>query len=143
MGNQRGCVELLSYTKSVDEVVQKDPKSDMHFIRKGAKCPTPSDLLDSQKMKDLLTSLSAQYELIVLDSPPVLAASDARILSRIADKTVFLMRWGRTSREIAFAGLKEIVDAGADVAGVVLTQANLRKIGSYGYGGLRPYYGRS
>ena len=142
VGSQRGLVELLSDTKSVDEVVQKDGKSDMHFIRKGAKCSTPSDLLDSQKMKDLLTSLSAQYELTVLDSPPVLAASDARILSRMADKTVFLMRWGRTSREAAFAGLKEITDAGGDVAGVVLTQANLRKIGSYGYSAFRPYYER-
>lgn len=138
-----GLVELLTGKKLVDEVVQKDHKSDMHFIRKGAECATPSDLLDSQRMKDLLTSFSTQYELIVLDSPPVLAASDARILSRMANQTVFLVRWARTSREIASAGLKEIMDTGANVAGVVLTQADLQKIGSYGYGGLRSYYGRS
>jgi len=44
---------------------------------------------------------------------------------------------------LASEGIKEIMDAGADVAGVVLTQANLREIGSYGYGGLRPYHAGS
>ena len=141
--HQDGLVELLSETKSFEEVIQKDPKSNVHLIRMGAKCPTPSDLLDSQRMKDLLVSLSNKYELIVLDSPPVLAAADARILARMANQTVFLVRWARTNREIASAGLKEIVDTGANVAGVVLTRADLKKIGSYGYGGLRPYYGRS
>ena len=123
--------------------MQKDLKSDLHVITRGGNCAAPSDLLSTQRMSELLAYLPKWYDLVVIDSPPVLAASDARILSRMANQTVFLVRWARTSREIASEGLKEIMDAGADVAGVVLTQANFRKIGSYGYGGLRPYYGRS
>ena len=137
-----GLVDFLSDRRTLEQVVQKDLKSDLHVITRGGNCAAPSDLLSSQRMSELLAFLPKWYDLVVIDSPPVLAASDARILSRMANQTVFLVRWARTSREIASEGLKEIMDAGADVAGVVLTQANLRKVGSYGYGGLRPYYGR-
>ena len=138
-----GLVELLTEGKSINDVIRRDRKSNVHVIQKGAECPAPSDLLDSQTMKDLLVSLSTQFELIVLDSPPVLAAADARILARLANQTVFLVRWARTNRETASAGLKEIMDTGANVAGVVLTRADFKKIESYGYGGLRSYYGRA
>ncbi len=93
-------------------------------------------------MKLLLAELSERYDLVVLDSPPVLAVADARILSRLADKTIFIVRWAETRREVAMMGLKQIAEAGADFAGFVLSRVNVKKHARYGYGDSGYYYGR-
>ena len=93
-------------------------------------------------MKDLLRRLAETNDLVVIDSPPVLAVSDPRVLSRLADKTVYAVRWVETRRETALMGLKQILDVGADVAGVVLTMVNVRKHARYNYGDSGSYYGR-
>ena len=79
------------------------------------------------------------YDLIVIDTPPVLALSDTLVLLRYVDKTVFLVRWEKTRRETLLAGVRQVLDAGADLAGIVLTQVDLRKQAQYPYGSA--YYG--
>ena len=93
-------------------------------------------------MKRLIERLKKNYDFIVLDSPPILAVSDARVLSTLADKTLYLIRWAHTPRPLAINGIKQLLDDGTDLAGVVLTQVNLRKHAKYGYGDSGYYYGR-
>ena len=92
-------------------------------------------------MKNLLKQLSSTYDLVIVDSPPVLVVSDARVLSHAVDKCVFVVRWAHTRREVALTGLKQLLDAGADVAGVLLSMVNVRKHARYGYGDSGYYYG--
>jgi len=93
-------------------------------------------------MTRLLRSLEKQYEYVVLDSPPVLAVSDARILSGLVHATLFVVRWADTPREIVAQGLKQILTSGGNLAGVVLSQVNAKKHARYGYGDSGYYYGR-
>ena len=79
---------------------------------------------------------------MILDSSPTLAVSDARVLSRQVDKTVFLVRWAETRREVAKRGLRQLVDAGADVAGVLMTVVDVRRHSQYGYSDSGYYYGK-
>ena len=72
---------------------------------------------------------------MVIDTPPVLALSDTLVLLRSVDKTVFLVQWEKTRRETAFAGLRQVLDAGADLAGIVLAQVDLKRQAQYRYGG--------
>jgi Mrp family chromosome partitioning ATPase len=71
-----------------------------------------------------------------------MAVSDSRILARLVDKTIFVVRWSETRREVAMMGLKQIIEAGASVAGVVLSMVNVKKHAAYGYGDSGAYYGR-
>ncbi len=138
-----GLVQLLAGEASLDEVVQTDEATGMSILPAGGTTPNAADLLRSAQMKNLLAKLSADYELVVIDSPPVLAVADARNLAHLADKTIFLIRWAETRREVAMTGLKQIENAGGDLAGVVLTNVNVKKHARYGYGDSGYYYGRN
>ena len=84
-------------------------------------------------MKEFLNKAATQYDLVILDSSPIMMLSDARILCRLADKTVFVVRWRKTRRDLALASLKQLLDEGCEVAGVVLSRVNKRKYDNYGY----------
>ncbi len=90
----------------------------------------------------LLESLAEACDRGVIDSAPVMAVSDTRILARFVDKTVFLVRWADTRRETAIAGLRQVVEAGADVAGVLLSMVDVKQHAGYGYSDSGYYYGR-
>ena len=77
--------------------------------------------------------MSNRYDLVVLDSPPVLSVSDARLLARMADSTVYVVEWDRTSRREARLGFNMILQTGAGIAGVVLSKADPRASARYGY----------
>jgi Mrp family chromosome partitioning ATPase len=89
-----------------------------------------------------MTELRARYQYVVLDSPPLLGMSDSRFAARLADAVVFVVRWGKTSEEIALKGLRLLQDGGAPVAGVVLTRVNVRRHRKYNPADVIHYYRR-
>ena len=140
--SEPGLVELLSGASSFEEVLQKDKVSGAHVISPGVAMGNPPELLASNRMKQILDELAQGYDYVVIDSPPVLAVSDSRILSQEADATVFVVRWADTRREAVIQGLKLILSAGGNLAGVVLAQVHAKKHAAYGYSDSGYYYGR-
>jgi capsular exopolysaccharide synthesis family protein len=132
--NKTGLTDYLAGQATLEDVVEIDPRSGVHFITAGSRAPNPVDLLGSQEMKKLIARLSSIYDFVVLDSPPLLPVSDGLLLVRSVDKVVFLTRWSKTKRETALTGLKQLVEAGADLAGIVLSQVDVRKHAMYDYG---------
>ena len=116
----------------------------MHYISAGSRTPHPTDLLNSQKMKALIALLSQQYDMVVLDTPPLLAVSDTLVFARQVEKSVFVVRWEKTRRDTVATGLRQIIEAGADLAGIVMTQVDLKKQARYGQSdsGYQYYYDR-
>ena len=139
--NQATLAELFAGEKTAEEVINRDEESDLDFICGRAGMPNPQDLLSSQHMRDFVRSISQHYDLVILDSPPVLAASDALVLSRIVDATIFVVRWERTPRQVVLGALKQLQGVGGMVAGVVLSRVNVRKHAKFGYGDHGYYYG--
>ncbi len=137
-----GLVEYLADQASLADIIHQDEATGAHILPAGRPTPNSSNLLNSDRMKSLLAELSARYDLVVLDSPPVLAVGDARILAHLADKTIFIVRWAETRREVAMLGLRQIAEAGGDIAGFVLSRVNVKKHARYGYGDSGYYYGR-
>ena len=132
--NDVGLIDYLSRDMPLEEIVQVDFKSGAHYILAGQTVPHSTDLLGSEKMRGLLAALSDVYDLVVVDTPPVLALSDTLVLLRSVDKTIFLVQWEKTRRETVIAGLRQVMDAGADLAGIVLTQVDLKRQAQYHYG---------
>ena len=89
----------------------------------------------------MLNTLAQRYDYVIMDSSPVLAVSDSLVISRTADKIVFLVRWAETRRETVINALRQIIDAGGDVAGVLLTMVDVKEHAQYGFGDSDSYTG--
>jgi len=137
-----GLADYLRLRLPLESVVQRDEETGIHAITAGSRAFDRPDLLGTDRMKELLGLLAERYEAVILDSAPLLAVSDARILVRMVEKTVFLVRWGDTDRDAALRGLHQVVAAGGNVAGTMLTMVNLEKYAKYRYGTFGRYYPR-
>jgi Mrp family chromosome partitioning ATPase len=92
-------------------------------------------------MKSFLKGALEYYELVVLDSPPVMAASDAVVLSRLVDATLFVVRWGATPRQVVMNAIKTLEKAQTKFAGTVVSRVDVTKHRRYGFGDETHYYG--
>ncbi len=81
--------------------------------------------------------------MIIIDTPPVLAVSDARVLASLVDKTLFVVNWDKTPRQVVKTGLEELLKAHPSIAGIVLQKVNFKEYSSYSYGESGYYYNYS
>jgi capsular exopolysaccharide synthesis family protein len=120
-----GLVDCLRERVSLAEVIQKNPATGLDFIPCGTNEANALGLLMSATMVRLLQTLRHDYDLVLLDTPPAEAITDARIVAGLADATLFCVRWRATSRQIALHALDRLVEAHANVVGVALTQVDV------------------
>ncbi len=137
-----GLLNLFKESADLSQLIQIDPVSRLHYIPVQTGTSNPQDLLGSQHMKAFLRHLRDQYDLIVLDAPPVLAVTDCLVLSHLVDAALFVIQWEQTPRQIALGAVKLMQTQGANLAGVVLTRVNVRKHARYAFGDTGYYYGR-
>jgi capsular exopolysaccharide synthesis family protein len=102
----------------------------------GSRSQNPSELVGSVRLRSVLEGLSGMFDLIIFDTPPVLLASEAAILSKQVDGVLVVVRAGRTERELARRAVHQLTVVGARVVGTVLNDPDAEdaKYGaSYGY----------
>jgi Mrp family chromosome partitioning ATPase len=91
-------------------------------------------------MAHIVDLLKERYDYVLIDAPPVMAVADARVIGRLADKTVFVVRWDKTPKKVARAALELLRKAQVPLAGIVLQQVDLKRYGRLGYGDSGYYY---
>jgi polysaccharide biosynthesis transport protein len=138
--NGSGLADYLVGQASLNDILEIEPRYGLRFITAGTSVPNPPDLLGSPKMRDLIQKLSDMFDLVLFDTPPLLIVSDSLVLARFVDKAVFVVRWVKTKRKSALLGLKQLIDANADVAGVVLSQVDIRRQSQYDSDGYYRYH---
>ena len=136
----RGLLDLLSGQAKLDDVLLYDEQSGAAFLPLAKSSFTPKDVFGSPAMEKLLRELRARFDLTILDTAPVLAVADTRVIARRADAVLFLTRWRRTPQKAVESALKTLQSAGANVAGVALTQVDAKEQARYGYGDPGYYY---
>lgn len=133
--------ELLLGTKTLEECLHVDPVSGVHYICARPDTPNAPDVLESEAMRNTLSQFLENYDLVILDCPPVMAFSDSRIIARLADYTIFLVFWAKTPREVALTALS-LLRTVTDRVGIVVNKVDLSKHARYGYGDYGYYYSR-
>jgi capsular exopolysaccharide synthesis family protein len=109
--------------------LQVDQKSGMHLLLAG-ECPrNPHALLASSDLAQAVGKLRADHDLVIIDTPPVLAVPDALTLAGLADDVVMLVQLRRTAKSSVHAALKALRRAKVDVYGIVLSKVDLRRLG--------------
>jgi capsular exopolysaccharide synthesis family protein len=126
-----GLADIAKEDLSFDTVIQRDPISPVDLMASGVCDDTPLFHLGSSRTRAVLNRCSDLYDLVIIDSPPVDLVSDARLLARTADETIYIVRWGSTPRDRVLYGLKELAETGARVSGVVLSRVSKSKSSKY------------
>ena len=139
ISNVRGLTNHLSGELPLDEVIQPfDKQPNLKLLPSGPIPPNPAELLGSEQMRQLLTSLGERFAHIIVDSPPAVSFTDASILSTFVDGVILVIHSGRSSRAVVRRAKQQLLDVGAHIFGIVLNNVKLDTHGYY-YGG---YYGR-
>jgi polysaccharide biosynthesis transport protein len=120
--NRRGLVHLLTEGAALDDVVQPTAVAGLEVVTAGAVPPNPSELLASDRMQELLTHAARHYDLVLVDTPPVLAVTDASIVGGMADGLIFCLHSGRVLRDEATASCDRLRLGGVRILGIVLNR---------------------
>lgn len=132
-GGRRGLSELLSDQVALEEAIRETSVPGLSFIPSGARPPNPSELLMSPRLSQYLDGLAKRYDMVIVDSPPILAVTDATIFGELAGSTFLVLRSGmHTEGEIGDA-IKRLRTAGVQLQGGIFNGVPARTRG-YGRG---------
>jgi succinoglycan biosynthesis transport protein ExoP len=128
--NEKGLSTLLSGQGTLQECMNPMPVENLTVITAGETSGYTGDLIGSQRMREVLSDLSAQADLLIVDGPPILV-TDSTILSTEVDNVLIVVGYGLTRKSEAIVALKRLESAGAKVAGVVLNRIPRSNKGYY------------
>jgi capsular exopolysaccharide synthesis family protein len=120
-----GLVEVLEGRTPLDQAVVKDVGSGLSVLPTTASAQRPIDLITSPAMRALLARLANSYDLVILETPPVLPVAEARALTAMADSTLLIARWRTTPAAAVKKAIGLLNRAGANITGAVLTRVSL------------------
>ena len=138
-----GLVEYMAGDRSLEDVIHHDLETGLHFLPIKGQTTSPTELLDSQRMRKLIDMCRESYDYVVLDSAPVASVTDTRVASLLADRTLFVVRWGSTVASAAEDSVQALRDVGIEPAGAVISMVDIKRHAQYGYGDLGEYYSQS
>jgi len=135
LDNTKGLSTYLAGTSSNIHIV-KGPGENLSIVPSGPLPPNPSELLSSYKLHELIGVLKEKYDIIIWDSPPLMAVTDGIILSKVLDGTVIVTKAGKTTFDIVRRGLKALrgrrtTDPGSHILGVVINAVDMKKSDYY------------
>jgi Mrp family chromosome partitioning ATPase len=121
-GATHGLLEVLAGEVGLTDAVVKDPKSAAHILALTAISAAPEAVFRTKGMDRLLGVLRSRYDLIVLDTAPVVPAADARLLASKADFVLFMARWRTTPSHVVRSALDLLAGSHVEVSGIALNR---------------------
>lgn len=132
--NRRGLSSVLVGEDTLEEALQQSDITNLDLLSSGPIPPNPSELLGSKKMRQLIEKAKNIYDLVIFDSPPVLAVTDAQILANDVDGTLLVVRSKQTDQDAALKAKDHLESVNAKLLGVVLNDVESKKDQYYYYG---------
>jgi capsular exopolysaccharide synthesis family protein len=126
-----GLSTLVSGTAKFDDCVQAVDGSTLHVITSGPIPPNPLELILAHRFKEVLQMCEKEYDIIIIDSPPVQLVSDAVVLSTMATGVLFVVKADSTPYQLARRGIRTLLEADATLFGVTLNQLDFKKADRY------------
>jgi len=133
--NWIGLTSLLVENRNLTEAVQSTEVPNLSILTSGPIPPNPAELLGSNRMKEILEILTNKYDLVLIDAPPVLAVTDAQILSGITDGVLLVVNAGKTHRDMIVQSKQQLDKVNANIIGTVLNNQSIQERGYYYYYG--------
>ena len=123
ISNEKGLSNLLlDDIKNYKKYINKTSTKNLSVLTSGVVPPNPSEILGSDKFKDLLDTLKKEYDLIVLDCPPLNGVTDSLVVSTLADQAVIVSAYKKTPMELLVESKKALAASNIKIAGVVVNK---------------------
>ena len=135
-----GLLDVLNGSVPLEQALFRDELTSMMVLPLSKGGFSPKDVFGSRAMSDLLARLTHDFDLVILDTAPLLAVADTRSLLTLADAVVFIARWRKTPQKAITAALRIASTSHAKLTGLLLTMVDMRQQTKYGYGDAGYYY---
>ena len=133
--NAGGLSGYLTGKVSIEDAIKKTNVKNVWLIPSGPIPPDPAELVNSGKMKELMEEAKKKFDVVLFDTPPILAVVDAVIISSFTDSIVFIIHAGKTAQKPFLQAVEEMKKAKAKIIGVLFNEAKIKGAGYYS-----PYY---
>ncbi|EGQ9573247.1 polysaccharide biosynthesis tyrosine autokinase [Vibrio alginolyticus] len=129
-----GLSDYLSGKTSLSNIIKSTSIDNLDVVTRGQVPPNPSELLMHPRFKSFVDEMSAQYDLVIIDTPPVLAVTDPSIVGALAGTTLMVARFDQTTLKEIEVAQGRFEQSGVEVKGVILNAVEKKASNSYGYG---------
>ncbi|MEL6667178.1 MAG: GNVR domain-containing protein [Pseudomonadota bacterium] len=137
----KGIVSVLLDEVAFDKARLEDPELKIDVLFGEASSFNAADIFSSVKFKEFIAERRSEYDVIIIDTPPVLVVPDSRIIAQVADVTLLSVKWDSTTKSQLDESLRLIRNARQEVSGLVLSQVSAAGMRRYGYGSNYGAYG--
>ena len=148
---RRGASEVLAFeqahdlfdyfegTQPLEACIQHEESTGLDLLGSLRPPETARNPMTESRLADALVEMRAKYDVIIIDTAPILGVAEARVIASLADRVLLITRWKKTSLRAVEATVDMLLDAGAKVTGMALTQVNIKKFASTGDGDVYAY----
>ena len=136
--NARGLSTLLTSSDPIDTVTHDSNQPGLTYVPSGPIPPSPTEIISSRRMQEVIDEFAAAYDVVILDSPPILGLADAPTISALVDGVVFVIEADRARRGTLKTSMRRLRSMRPNILGAVLTKFDANKAGNryseyYGY----------
>ena len=128
-----GLYDYFAGRATLDEALVLDAATGLYVLGTAEPQPSAHDPLSPAALAAMIAELRRRFEVIVLDTAPILGVADARAVAAAVDRVLVITRWRRTSMRACEAAIDLLLDVGARISGVALTQVDIRRYASTGH----------
>lgn len=133
ISNQVGLSDLLADQMDQEGAIKLTEIPNLHVLSSGTRPPNPAELLGSGKMKKFVEALKENYDVIVLDTPPIILVTDAQIIAQYADGCLLVISSGQAERESAIKAKQLLEKVNGKILGVVFNKVDVTRKSYYHY----------
>ncbi|MCK4336606.1 MAG: polysaccharide biosynthesis tyrosine autokinase [Candidatus Aminicenantes bacterium] len=131
--NNKGLSNFLAGKITFEEAVQITAIKNLWIIPSGPNPPNPAELMDSDRMKELLQIVRDKFDVVLIDSPPVLAVIDPIVLGSFSDSLILVVRSGKTTKKALAKAVEEVRKASTQIIGIIYNEVKAKSNGTQYY----------
>lgn len=135
LDNLKGLSNVLVGETPLEDVINPSEIKNLDLVSCGPIPPNPSELLASNRMQQLMNDASGLYDIILFDTPPVMAVTDAQILANLCDGSILVVRSKQTENEAAAKSIEQLQSAKSKILGTILNDRDKKEANYYYYYG--------
>ncbi|MFA6800937.1 MAG: CpsD/CapB family tyrosine-protein kinase [Acholeplasmataceae bacterium] len=137
--NENGINDYMSGKIHLEEAIKHSDEIGIDYMVTGETTSLVTNILESQKLKDLIAALREKYDYVLLDTPPIIAVSDSILISKMADGIIFIIAQGKAKKTLVKEAIQTLKKYDVNIIGIVFNQVKMDQAG-YGYKNNYNYY---